>query len=312
MRFVGVNRIILANSVIDAMPSLQHDYGKNAEHKLTVGFGDSDLLPFQKNDNMSRYDGLKIGSPEWEQFDNHIARTMGDSSKPRVGLHDFAAAHNIPGMHHQTLAVTPFQDGRLHTQYWGAPDKHSPAFYYDMTYKRDPSGRPAIDWEMMRNESKNPALLSKFMKRAVPFWQRAGIHHVDTNAVSNDGTDGYSERMNGGMTWGNLGFGFQDPREAEKARTELHGMLKQHYPEDVIHQEMGGMQYPYDFINRLRRLNKEHPTGQRIAQLYNGLMKRAGIGNLNPKSDYFGFSGRLNLDPRDRGYQRMMSFMGRA
>lgn len=293
-----------------ALPKPEHPYGSEAH-----------TLNFASMDENGQYTPLGVVSPntpEWDHADGLVNKHFGG----KLGLHDLAKSYSIPGMQNQNLSLTlrqpnqyqPHPSTSISADYLGE-SKNGKNFGFDLTHGRDDHNNHSIYWNNMNNQDKSEPHLMSLMSQSLPLAQKGDIKNIDTTASSDR-----NGMMNGGHTWANLGFGFKDSSYLPFVKNNLNGMLsrlrgKTGESTKDIENQVNSATHPFQLKDAARLTALAHRRAYKNENdmtKYEEPLSAHHAWNQATTGDRWAgatFEGRLNLDPNDIGYQRMMRFM---
>jgi hypothetical protein len=316
-KFFGYNKLLFKkadlSSPTDSSVSAPHPYGVSPAHTV--------------NENFMTPGGKLKGTSGWNRtVSDPITDHFGDKITPE----DFLNGYHIPGMQHQKLSIKPYVHpnieydqepdyNKLHINYKGslhpngAADGSQNTFNIETIHQPDENGDHSVHWEGMYNKTGNNALLGRFLANIAPMYQKAGIKSITTDAFGND-TDTarhYGQKMNGQHTWANLGFDFGNDGARENTRHNAYDLINNSSLHPNVKQELlenaKNATHPFHFQDIARRISPGSPYGHNAKQNFN--MMLSNFGESNPDKGYF--PGKLNIDPKDAGYQRLQGFLKR-
>jgi hypothetical protein len=154
----------------------------------------------------------------------------------------------------------------------------------------------------MANRTGKKNVLGHLMKQMIPVYQKAGVHHIDTEAMGEDGSH------NGNHSWASAGFGFQHPEHLESTRRNALSAIQKYGNNPDLLDEANAATHPFHFQNIAKQLARRNPGSLKAKQHFNMMLKEP-FSDDNP--DHGSFKGRLSLDPNDVGYQEFQKHFNR-
>lgn len=307
VKFIHSKIRIRADQNLD-MPKPEHPYGSQFH---TLNFTSTD-----DNGNITPVKAISPNTPEWDHADGLVNKHFDG----KLGLHDLAKSYSMPEMKNQNLNISVKRPNHyqksptVNADYMGQ-SKNGKFFSFDLEHGRDENNNHSINWHNMENENKSEPHLMDLMSQTLPLAEKGNIKNIDTTACSDR-----TGMMNGGHTWANLGFGFKHPLDISRVQRNLNSTLhrlkiKTEEPIEEITNQINSATHPFQLKDAARLTALAHRRAYKnendMSKYEEPLNAHRAWNQAVTGDKYAGasYEGRMNLDPNDIGYQRMMQFM---